>query len=106
MANQYKPNSRYTPTAMLIYHAPDGREIAYGARRLLPRPEQFKPLAIYRHDRDRRIDDIANAYYGDPEQYWRICDANLVFWPPDATAIADARLVIPLPLEISGHDQS
>lgn len=106
MATPYKPNSRYASTPMLTYPAPDGRDIAYGARRLLPRPEQFKPLAVYRHDRDRRIDDIANAYYGDPEQYWRICDANLVFWPPDAVDIADAKLVIPLPLEISGHDQS
>ena len=106
MASDYPPNSRYAASEVLTYRTQDGREISYSARRLLPRPEQFKPLALYHHDRDRRIDDVANSFYGDPEQYWRICDANLVFWPPDATATADATLVIPLPLEISGHDES
>ena len=105
MVSDYKPNSRYAGTALLTYRTEDGREITYGARRLMPRPEQFRPLAIYRHNRDRRIDDVANGYYGDPEQYWRICDANLVFWPPDAVRKADARLIIPLPLEISSNDE-
>lgn len=105
MAADYKPNSRYATTQMRTYLMPDGREVSYSARRLLPRPDQVKPLAMYRHDRDRRIDDVANSFYGDPEQYWRICDANLVSWPPDATATADATLVIPLPMEISGNDE-
>ena len=105
MAYDPKPNSRYAGTALLTYRAPDGREIAYGARRLMPRPEQFKLMAIYRHERERRIDQLAHAYYGDTEQYWRICDANLVDWPPAAVATADARLRIPLPLEISSHDE-
>lgn len=105
MAEEYKPNSRYFGIETQKFVTPDGREIAYSARRLMPRAEQMKPLAIHIHDRDRRIDDIANDYYGDPEQYWRICDANLVFWPPDATSVADARIFIPLPLEISGDDK-
>jgi hypothetical protein len=101
-----RPNSRYAGTALLVYRAADGREIVYGARRQMPRPEQFQAMAEYRHDRDRRIDQVAHAYYGDAEQYWRICDANLVYWPPDAVAKANATLVIPLPLEISGHGES
>ena len=103
MALDYKPNSRYAGIAERSYVAPDGRMITYSARRLLPPPGRLRPLAIYQHDQDRRIDAIAETYYGDPEQYWRICDANLVFWPPDATEVADARLIIPLPEEIGGN---
>jgi hypothetical protein len=106
MANAYPPNSRYAGMPLLTYRTPDGREIVYSARRLVPRPEQFKPLAVYRHDKDRRIDEIADIYYGDSEQYWRICDANLVSWPPDTTKTPDAQLVIPMPLDMSGHDES
>ncbi|MCK0195355.1 hypothetical protein MWN34_00355 [Ancylobacter sp. 6x-1] len=102
MALVYSPNSRYFGIATLTYRTPDGREIAYSARRLLPRPENLAVLAIHANDRERRIDEIGDQYYGDPEQYWRICDANLVFWPPDATQESRTRLMVPLPQEVSG----
>jgi hypothetical protein len=102
----FPPNSRYANSAPAFYAAPDGRIITYVARRLLPAPEIFTPLALHRLVEAERIDLLSEQYYGDPEQYWRICDANRVFWPPDATATPDAQLVIPLPLEVSFRGNS
>ena len=101
MAISFPPNSRYAGLATLTYVAPDGRVIAYVARRILPQPARLAPLAVHRLDQPTRLDLLADRYYGDPEQYWRICDANRVFWPPDATRLPVARLVVPLPQEMA-----
>ena len=106
MSLTYKPNSRYAGIATRVYTAPDGREIAYSERRTPPRPETLRIHSIYRHTRDIRIDAVATQYFGDPEQYWRICDANLVFWPPDAVAEPLTELLIPLPYDGDGSDNA
>ena len=92
-------NSRYANCAQASYVAPDGRVIHYVALRILPPPERFRPLAIHRLSAAERIDLLAERYYGDPEQYWRICDASRESWPPDVTATPNSQLLIPLPLE-------
>lgn len=97
----YPPNSRYARVAVRRYVAPDGREVTYLAARPMPQLERYTPLALHRIEVARRLDLLADHYYGDPEQYWRICDANGVFWPPLATARPRAALVIPLPLELA-----
>jgi len=101
MAILFPPNSRYAGATTLTYVAPDGRVFQYVARRVVPPPERFTPLARHRLDEPTRIDLLSERYYGDSELYWRICDANLVFWPPDATAAPRQDLVIPMPLEFS-----
>ena len=35
-------------------------------------------------------------YLGDPEQFWRICDANDAMRPDDLTAEVGRRLLIPV----------
>jgi hypothetical protein len=42
-----------------------------------------------------RLDLIATRYYRDPEQFWRICDANLALWPPQL--MADKGSVVRIP---------
>ena len=106
MAIAFPPNSRYSGASIIQYLAPDGRLISYVARRVVPAPERFTPLARHRLDESVRIDLISERYYGDSELYWRICDANLVFWPPNATLPPRRELVIPLPLEISKQGES
>jgi hypothetical protein len=44
-----------------------------------------------------RLDNITARYLTDPEQFWRLCDANPVLWPNDLTARIGRRLRIPLP---------
>ncbi len=43
-----------------------------------------------------RLDLIAHRYLGDPELYWRICDANRALRPEELTAEPGRRLVIPI----------
>jgi hypothetical protein len=49
-----------------------------------------------------RPDIVANDYLGDPEQYWRIADANSAMNPPDLTAEPGATLRITMPEGIPG----
>ncbi|MFC0111328.1 hypothetical protein [Kibdelosporangium aridum] len=41
-----------------------------------------------------RADVLANRYIGDPEQWWRIADANPVLDPRDLTSTPGRRLRI------------
>jgi hypothetical protein len=106
MTMSFPPNSRYANIAQASFTAPDGRVIPYLAPRIVPAPERFTPLALHRLVAVERVDLLAERYYGDPEQYWRICDANRVFWPPDVTTTPNLQLLIPLPLEVASHGES
>jgi len=63
----------------------DGREITYVRRRFLPPVEHFALLIEHRTKQGERVDTIAAEHLGDPEQYWRICDANGVVDPLELT---------------------
>jgi hypothetical protein len=45
-----------------------------------------------------RLDLIANRYYRDPLEFWRICDGNRAMFPPDLVSVPGRVLRIP-----SGH---
>jgi hypothetical protein len=45
-----------------------------------------------------RLDLIAYQVYRDPEQFWRICDANLALCPDDLVAEPGRRLLLPIPI--------
>jgi hypothetical protein len=49
-----------------------------------------------------RLDNIAALYLGDPEQFWRICDANAAMRPNELTETIGRRLRITLPEGIPG----
>jgi hypothetical protein len=63
--------------------------------------ERYHPLDRIRTQGDSRIDNVSEAVFGDPEQYWRICDANGEAEPANATKPEGRLLVIPMPLEIA-----
>jgi hypothetical protein len=46
---------------------------------------------------DDRLDNITARYLGDPEQFWRVCDANNAMHPRELTEEIGRRLRIPLP---------
>lgn len=87
--------SRYevVPTAELT--TAEGRVIRYKRVRFLPETPGSLPYATRLGD---RLDRVAAQFYGDPEQFWRICDANLALRPDDLTAAVGRRLLIPVPL--------
>ena len=49
-----------------------------------------------------RLDNITARYLGDPEQFWRVCDANRAMRPEELTEEIGRRLRITLPEGIPG----
>ncbi len=91
--------SRYTNIATSTFTLPDGRIISYVQRRFLPDSETLTTLTEYQVTQGDRLDNITARYLGDPEQFWRICDANAIMQPTsltDETHIGQ-RIRIPLP---------
>src|SRR5881398_672606 len=83
----FAPTSRYAnlPVAQLVVLDPDGRPrtIRYVARRFVPQDTGTTALVVHRVVQGERLDNITARYLGDPTQFWRICDANLVLRPDE-----------------------
>jgi hypothetical protein len=86
--------SRYNGVPQAIVTTPSGREIAYVRLRTIPSPPAFRVHIVARED---RIDRVAYAYFRDPEQFWRLCDANAAMRPDDLLAEIRRRLNVPMP---------
>jgi hypothetical protein len=94
--------SRYAGVPVATVLARDGRPIAYLLRRFVPPPERFELLVEHVVADGERLDSIAAAYLGDPEQFWRICDANNAIEPEELIAEAGRVLRITMPEGIPG----
>jgi hypothetical protein len=93
----FPPTSRYAGIAIATWTDPTGREIAYLRRRFVPLPETLVAPIEHVVVQGNRLDNVTAAYLRDPEQFWRLCDANRATWPDDLTAELGRRLRIPLP---------
>jgi hypothetical protein len=95
-------NSRYygAPTATL--ETPDGRQIVYVRRRFVPPPENFSVLFEHVVTEGERLDNITAQNLGDPEQFWRVCDANGAIRPEELVETVGRRIRITLPEGIPG----
>jgi hypothetical protein len=89
--------SRYYNVETAEYTAPQGRTIVYLRRRFLPIPSTETVLAVHTVTQGERLDHIATRYLDDPEQFWRICDANKAMHPEELTAEIGRTLHITLP---------
>jgi hypothetical protein len=76
-----------------------GRTVVYARRRFLPPLGGAIVLAEHGVVQGDRLDNVTARYLGDPEQFWRVCDANTAMRPADLTAEdrLGAVIVIPLP---------
>jgi len=84
----FEPNSRYydiETVRMTVGGHESPRVIAYKRRRLIPAGETMRTLAEHTVAQGDRLDNLAARYVGDPEQFWRICDANDVLRPEELT---------------------
>jgi hypothetical protein len=97
MEHAFPLASRYAQTAIATYRDPAGREIPYLRRRFLPPSGAAAVLAEHRVKVHDRLDNVTARYLGDPEQFWRLCDANGAMHPDELTAELNRVLVIPLP---------
>lgn len=85
-----EPSSRYANVGIATVTVPDGvggsRDVRYLRRRFPPQPGSLPTLAEHTVVRGDRVDLIAAAHFGDPTQFWRICDANPVIHPGELCA--------------------
>lgn len=98
----FPPTSRYALTPTGTFVRADGTPVAYLKRRFVPAPEAFALLQWHTVLQGERLDNIAAQYLGDPEQFWRLCDANRALRPQELTETLGRRLRITLPEGIPG----
>lgn len=92
---------RYANVGQAIWTAPDGSQIPYLRRRLLPAPGALATRTLYTVAPGDRIDLIANSQLGDPTLSWQLGDANLATRPTGLARIGRT-LQIPLPPGVPG----
>ena len=105
-SNPFPPNSRYNAGSIRQYTTPSGDIVEFVGRRIIPDISLYQPLDRHRAIASERIDQVADGFYGDPEQYWRICDANGIERPAEALDPVGRLLLVPLPLEMTGRGNS
>jgi len=79
----FESNSRYAQIEDGVLTTDNGQVIRFKRRRFLPDGEKmslFQEVTVTAGD---RLDLIANRFLGDPEEFWRICDANNAMYPFD-----------------------
>jgi len=104
-SDKFPPTSRYADVEVVKLELADDRVIAYLRRRFLPAPEDFALLREHVVRAGERLDQIAAVHLGDPEQFWRIADANGAIAPEVLTDVVGRRLRITLPAGVPGSDQ-
>ena len=106
MANDaFPPGSRYHDVEVATLELPDGRRIAYVRRRFVPPPASFALLREHVVRSGERLDTIAALHLGDPEQFWRIADANGAIAPEGLTDEPGRRLRITLQAGVPGAEE-
>jgi hypothetical protein len=88
--------SRYEPIPETSMAAKNGRTIRYKRMRFVPQTTARSRLFVKAQLGDRP-DLLAYRAIGDPEQFWRLCDLNLVRRPVDLTGVPGKPVTIPSP---------
>jgi hypothetical protein len=93
----FEPESRYYQIEIATYVTPDNRTIRYVKRRFLPEGKNMQLLVEVAVTEGDRLDLITASKLGNPEQFWRICDANNAMNPFDLTEETGKMLRVPIP---------
>lgn len=93
----FSATSRYYGIETATLQDASGQTVIYVRRRFLPDSTNISVLIEHVVTQGDRLDNIIARYLGDPEQFWRVCDANIVMQPEELTAEIGRRLNIPLP---------
>jgi hypothetical protein len=85
--------SRYARVGEVELERPGGRTLRYKQTRFIPPTPSHTEHVV--HDADR-LDRLADAYLGNAERFWLICDANRALWPPELVERTGDVIGIPL----------
>ena len=96
-APRFPPTSRYSGIPMAVTIDASGRTHPYLCRRFVPDPADLAAIGTYGVQDGDRLDRVAAATLGDPEQFWRLCDGNRAVDPLELEAPVGRILRITLP---------
>ena len=101
--NPFPTTSRYFRIETATYKMRNGETAVYVRRRFVPSPDRFQTLLEHTVTQHEGLDNITANYLGDPEQFWRVCDANNAIRPDELTERIGCKLRITLPEGIPGQ---
>jgi hypothetical protein len=102
LAAAFPPTSRYHAVGTARHVLPGGGEVVHLRRRFIPPPDRFHVLHEHLVIEGERHDTLAAQLLGDPEQFWRLCDANAVLFPEELTETPGRRVKVTLPEGVPG----
>lgn len=95
--NLFPSNSRYYGSETASYETSTGATVTYILRRFLPASDGLTQVQEHSVRDGDRPDNLASQYFGDPELFWRLCDANEVMHPNELIETVGRKLRITLP---------
>jgi len=95
--SNFPTNSRYHNAEVKKLQLPNGDEVAYVARREIPDPDSLSTIGELDVLAGDRPDLMGFRAIGDPEQWWKIADANAVLNPEELTKNVGGTVRITLP---------
>jgi hypothetical protein len=98
---RFPPTSRYATVPTATVTRPDGREVTYLRRRFISPPDRFATVREVAVEQGDRLDRLAATHLGDPEAFWRLCDANGVLEPAELEQVG-RRIRVTLPEGVPG----
>lgn len=93
----FEPNSRYYRIETAGLEQDDGRKVVYVRRRFLPQGADLELLAEVGISEGDRLDLLTARTLGDPQQFWRVADANDCMNPEDLVDEPGEQLRVPVP---------
>jgi hypothetical protein len=93
----FEHTSRYSRLPTATHRLADGRTVRYVRRRFLPQGRRLPLLVELTVTDGDRLDLVTARTIGDPEQFWRVADANDAMNPFDLTDEPGTTLRVPVP---------
>ena len=93
----FETTSRYYVLETTTTTTSEGRLVAFKRRRFLPHGHTLSLLAEVTVNEGDRLDMITARTIGDPEQFWRVGDANDAMNPFDLVSEPGGALRVPVP---------